>query len=166
MTKKVKGKLNAITFIYGFGAAVILIASMFKFIGWDYANELFVFGLSIEATIFMISAFERSTPDKDYNWENVFPQLTVDEKNSQELNSKGYQDAMAQFSTTLNSLSQQMVAFNSSLGDIKNEMAQSANSSKIMHANVEEFNKQIDEYNNNMRIINTKYQEFIAKGNV
>ena len=77
MTKKVKGKLNIITFIYGFGAAVILIASMFKFIGWDYANELFVFGLSIEATIFLISAFERSTPDKDYNWENVFPQLTA-----------------------------------------------------------------------------------------
>jgi methyl-accepting chemotaxis protein len=165
MTKKVKGKLNIITFIYGFGAAVILIASMFKFIGWDYANELFVFGLSIEATIFLISAFERSTPDKDYNWENVFPQLTAIKEENEDI-SKGYQDAMAQFSVTLNSLSQQMNEFNTSIVSIKNEMSESANSSKTMHSNVEEFNKQIDEYNKNMKIINSKYQEFITKGNV
>ncbi len=165
MTKKVKGKLNTITFIYGFGAAVILIASMFKFIGWDYANELFVFGLSIEATIFLISAFERSTPDKDYNWENVFPQLTADTERPQNVN-KDYQEAMTQFSNTLNALSQQMNEFNTSLGSIKTEISESANSSKMMHANVEEFNKQIDEYNKNMKIINTKYQEFITKGNV
>ncbi|MFZ4796942.1 MAG: gliding motility protein GldL [Bacteroidia bacterium] len=165
MTKKVKGKLNAITFIYGFGAAVILIASMFKFIGWDYANELFVFGLSIEATIFMISAFERSTPDKDYNWENVFPQLMANKELTEDMN-KGYQEAMIQFSETLSSLSKQMNDFNTSLGTIKTEMAESASSSKMMHSNVEEFNKQIDEYNKNMKIINSKYQEFITKGNV
>ncbi len=165
MTKKVKGKLNIITFIYGFGAAVILIASMFKFIGWDYANELFVFGLSIEATIFLISAFERSTPDKDYNWENVFPQLTAIKEENEDI-SKGYQDAMAQFSVTLNALSQQMNEFNTSIVSIKNEMLESANSSKVMHSNVEEFNNQIDEYNKNMKIINSKYQEFITKGNV
>jgi len=165
MTKKEKGKLNIITFIYGFGAAVILIASMFKFIGWDYANELFVFGLSIEAIIFLISAFERSKPDKEYNWENVFPQLTAIKEENEDI-SKGYQDAMAQFGVTINSLSQQMNEFNTSIVSIKNELVESANSSKIMHSNVEEFNKQIDEYNKNMKIINSKYQEFITKGNV
>jgi uncharacterized coiled-coil DUF342 family protein len=73
---------------------------------------------------------------------------------------------MAQFSVTLNALSQQMNEFNTSIVSIKNEMSESANSSKIMHSNVEEFNNQIDEYNKNMKIINSKYQEFITKGNV
>lgn len=165
MTKKVKGKLNIITFIYGFGAAVILIASMFKFIGWDYANELFVFGLSIEATIFLISAFERTTPDKDYNWEQVFPQLNSDEQADGSA-AKGYHDAMGQFSSTLNTLSQQINEFNNSLATIKDEMAANAESSKNMHANVSEFNNQIEEYNKNMNRINKKYQEFISNGNV
>ena len=73
---------------------------------------------------------------------------------------------MAQFSVTLNALSQQMNEFNTSIVSIKNEMLESANSSKVMHSNVEEFNNQIDEYNKNMKIINSKYQEFITKGNV
>ena len=72
---KDKGKLSPITFLYGFGAAVVLVGAMFKFLGWNYANEMFVVGLSIEALVFLVSAFERTTEDKEYEWDNVFPQL-------------------------------------------------------------------------------------------
>jgi len=36
-----KPKFDYINFVYGGGAAVILVAAMFKFLGWDYANEIF-----------------------------------------------------------------------------------------------------------------------------
>ena len=58
---KDKGKLKPLTFLYGFGAAVVLVGAMFKFLGWNYANQMFVVGLSIEARCFNIgiSAIKR-----------------------------------------------------------------------------------------------------------
>ena len=73
-----------INFAYGIGAAIVIIEAMFKFLGWDYANEFFLVGLTMEAVVFSISAFEFkkkkiiAEPRKVYNWENVFPQL-IDE---------------------------------------------------------------------------------------
>lgn len=68
-----KGKLDPTTIAYGVGAAIVLVGAMFKFLGWQYANELFVIGLSVEALIFLISAFELSEDDKEYHWETCFP---------------------------------------------------------------------------------------------
>jgi len=69
-----------INFAYGVGAAIVIIGAMFKFLGWNYANEFFLVGLSVEAVVFTISAFEYKTrkdaeKQKKYKWENVFPQL-------------------------------------------------------------------------------------------
>jgi uncharacterized protein YceH (UPF0502 family) len=36
---------------------------------------LFIVGLAIEAVVFLVSAFERTKSEKEYAWENVFPQL-------------------------------------------------------------------------------------------
>ena len=71
MSNKTKGKLDAITFIYGFGAAVVLVGAMFKFLGWQFANEMFILGLSIEAIVFLISAFERKTEENEYKCQEV-----------------------------------------------------------------------------------------------
>jgi uncharacterized protein YukE len=161
MSNKGKGKLDAITFFYGFGAAVVLVGSMFKFVGWDYANELFIAGLSIETLVFLVSAFERSTDDKDYQWENVFPQLTANNAgNTPDM--QGYQDAMKQFSGTMSELGEQIKGLNQALGAIKNEMAQNAQASKEMHEKVTGFNQQLGEYNQHMQQINAKYKEFLA----
>lgn len=70
-----KLKFDYINFVYGAGAAVILVAAMFKFLGWDYANEIFIIGLTTEAVVFSISAFQWKTSGKSYKWENVFPEL-------------------------------------------------------------------------------------------
>lgn len=160
MANKAKGKLDLTTFFYGFGAAVVLVGSMFKFVGWDYANELFITGLSIEALVFLVSAFERSTDDTVYQWENVFPQLTSQGGNPADLTS--YQDAMKQFSGTLGELSKQIEGLNSSLSAVKEEMASNARASKEMHDKVNGFNQQLGEYNDHMQKINAKYREFLA----
>ena len=121
MNNKPKGKLDAITFVYGFGAAVVLVGAMFKFLGWQFANELFILGLSIEAIVFLISAFERKTEDKEYNWENVFPQLQNQGTASPDTNA--YNDAMTQFSATITELNAQMKSMSSSVQQIKTEMS-------------------------------------------
>ncbi len=73
-----KPKFDYINFVYGGGAAVILVAAMFKFLGWDYANEIFIIGLTTEAVVFSISAFQWKTSGRSYNWEKVFPELQKD----------------------------------------------------------------------------------------
>jgi gliding motility-associated protein GldL len=168
MANQKKGRIDPITFIYGFGAAVILIGSMFKFIGWDYANELFIAGLSIEAVVFLISAFEKTEDEKEYNWEKVFPQLTSDAEtgsnNGEE--SGSYQEAMQHFSGSIRSLSEQITLLNGSLEGIRKEMAASAVKGKQMHERMEELNNQFDEYTQHMQKMNAKYKEFLSKGRV
>ena len=64
---KDKGKLKPLTFLYGFGAAVVLVGAMFKFLGWNYANQMFVVGLSIEALVFLVSALSARLRIKNTN---------------------------------------------------------------------------------------------------
>lgn len=76
-----KTQFDYINFVYGVGAAVILIAAMFKFLGWEYANEIFIVGLTTEAMIFLVSAFQWTSNESGYKWEKVFPSLTADVDN-------------------------------------------------------------------------------------
>jgi gliding motility-associated protein GldL len=160
MNNKPKGKLDAITFIYGFGAAVVLVGAMFKFLGWQFANELFILGLSIEAIVFLISAFERQTEDKEYNWENVFPQLQNQGNVSPDTNT--YNDAMNQFSATLTELNAQMKSMSTSVQQIKTEMEANAKNSAEMQNRVSEFNELMSTYNGNLRQINDKYNNILG----
>ena len=74
-------KFNFLNFFYGLGATVILVAAMFKFLGWRQANTIFIIGILVEASVFFISAFDWGGDTKEYQWERVFPQLD-DENNS------------------------------------------------------------------------------------
>lgn len=160
MSNKPKGKLDAITFIYGFGAAVVLVGAMFKFLGWQFANELFILGLSIEAIVFLISAFERQTEDKEYNWENVFPQLQ--QNGSDSPNTSSYTDAMAQFSATLVELNTQMKSMSESVAQIKTELEANAKNSAEMQSRMSEFNDLMQTYNGNLRKVNDKYNNILG----
>lgn len=75
-----KKTFDLLNFFYGFGAAVVLVAAMFKFLGWPFANEFFIVGLTTESLVFLVSAFAWKKKNKDYKWENIFPGLTS-EKN-------------------------------------------------------------------------------------
>ncbi|GHM99898.1 hypothetical protein WSM22_13880 [Cytophagales bacterium WSM2-2] len=62
--------------IYGIGASVVIIGALFKIQHWNGANEMLIIGLSVEAGIFFLSAFEPKHPEID--WSKVYPELAED----------------------------------------------------------------------------------------
>ncbi|MBL7861331.1 MAG: gliding motility protein GldL [Cyclobacteriaceae bacterium] len=81
MAKK-KGGFVALFFttimpkVYGIGAAVVIIGALFKILHLEGANAMLMIGLSVEAGIFFLSAFEPPHPEPD--WSKVYPELAED----------------------------------------------------------------------------------------
>jgi len=69
-SKKWKTSMN---FVYGFGAAIVIVGALFKILHWPGANIMLTVGLLTEAGIFVISAFEPVHMDPD--WSLVYPEL-------------------------------------------------------------------------------------------
>jgi len=67
-----KGK-KFMGYLYGWGAAIVIIGAMFKIQHWPGASVMLVGGLSIEAVIFFFSAFEPIHEEID--WSLVYPEL-------------------------------------------------------------------------------------------
>lgn len=63
-------------YVYGWGAAVVLMGALFKLQHWDYSGPMLVVGLMTEAFIFFISAFE--PPMEQPDWAKVYPELKDD----------------------------------------------------------------------------------------
>jgi gliding motility-associated protein GldL len=59
--------------IYGFGAAIVIIGALFKILHLPGGGPVLVVGMSIEALIFILSAFE--PPDEEIDWTLVYPEL-------------------------------------------------------------------------------------------
>ncbi|MBP9926273.1 MAG: gliding motility protein GldL [Cyclobacteriaceae bacterium] len=62
--------------VYGIGAAVVIIGALFKILHLEGANAMLMIGLSVEAGIFFLSAFEPPHPEAD--WSKVYPELAED----------------------------------------------------------------------------------------
>jgi gliding motility-associated protein GldL len=64
-------------FIYGMGAAVVIVGALFKIqhfsIGFLTGGVMLTVGLVIEAAVFAISAFD--APEEDLDWSKVYPEL-------------------------------------------------------------------------------------------
>jgi gliding motility-associated protein GldL len=67
-----KGK-KFMAYLYGWGAAIVIVGAMFKIQHWPGAGPMLVAGLSIEAIIFFFSAFEPIHEETD--WSLVYPEL-------------------------------------------------------------------------------------------
>jgi len=64
---------KAMGFLYGMGAAVVIIGALFKLQHWTGADIMLIVGLVTEAFIFALSAFE--PVEKDLDWSLVYPEL-------------------------------------------------------------------------------------------
>jgi len=64
---------NFMTKLYGLGAAVVIMGALFKILHLKGADLMLIIGLTTEAEIFAISAFEAQP--KDYDWALVYPEL-------------------------------------------------------------------------------------------
>lgn len=73
MSKKYKTFMG---YLYGWGAAVVMIGAYFKLTHIQGADFMLALGLGIEAIIFFMSAFEPQ--HVDYAWDNVFVELDED----------------------------------------------------------------------------------------
>ena len=73
-----KGKV-VMGYVYGWGAAVVLIGALFKLTHWlpgQAANIMLAVGLTVEALIFILSSFE--APHMEPDWSLVYPELAED----------------------------------------------------------------------------------------
>lgn len=73
-SKAYKEKMN---FIYGMGAAIVIVGALFKIQHLSYGfltgGFMLTVGLIIEAVIFAISAFD--APEEELDWSKVYPEL-------------------------------------------------------------------------------------------
>ena len=74
-TRAYKKRMN---FLYGMGAAVVIIGALFKIqhfsFGFLTGGLMLSIGLGVEAIIFAISAFD--TPEDELDWARVYPELS------------------------------------------------------------------------------------------
>lgn len=62
--------------IYGIGASIVILGAMFKILDWAGGNLMIGIGLTTEAIIFFLSAFEPRQEEMD--WTKVYPELAGD----------------------------------------------------------------------------------------
>ncbi|HXH19210.1 MAG TPA: gliding motility protein GldL [Chitinophagales bacterium] len=68
-------RLDPLNVVYGVGAAVVIFGLVAKYLLFTWANYFLIVGLTVEAVVFIVSAFELRRVEKDYKWEKLFPQL-------------------------------------------------------------------------------------------
>ena len=64
---------NFMAKLYGIGAAIVIMGALFKIIHLKGADFMLIIGLTTEAVIFAISAFEAQP--KEYDWTLAYPEL-------------------------------------------------------------------------------------------
>lgn len=69
---KKKKIMNMVT---GFGAAIVIVGAMFKIQHWPGATIALIGGLSVEAALFIMGAFE--APHMEVDWSLVYPELAM-----------------------------------------------------------------------------------------
>ena len=71
-------------FVYGIGAAIVIVGALLKIQHWDLdlyffkipGGTMLTIGLVVEAIVFGVSAFD--TPEEDLDWSKVYPELGKD----------------------------------------------------------------------------------------
>ena len=75
-----RGYKKTMNFIYGMGAAVVIIGALFKIqhisFGPLTGGLMLTIGLLVEAGVFAVSAFD--APEEEFDWSKVYPELNED----------------------------------------------------------------------------------------
>ena len=96
LSKKVMG------FLYGMGAAVVIVGALFKLMHWPGAGPMLVIGLLTEAAIFALSAFE--PVEKDLDWSLVYPELAGGEPSTKKGKAENPTEAQGLLSQKLDNM--------------------------------------------------------------
>ncbi len=68
-------------FAYSIGAAIVIWGALFKILHLPGGNALLSIGMGTEVLMFVLTAFDR--PPREYKWEQVFPQFSDDDNESE-----------------------------------------------------------------------------------
>ena len=68
-----KGYKTFMGYLYGIGAAVVIVGALFKINHWPGGTIMLIIGMGTEAVIFTLSSFE--PPHKEWDWSLVYPEL-------------------------------------------------------------------------------------------
>ena len=96
LSKKMMG------FLYGMGAAVVIVGALFKLQHWTGADIMLIVGLLTEAAIFALSAFE--PVEKDLDWSLVYPELAGGEASGKKAKTESPADAQGLLSQKLDNM--------------------------------------------------------------
>ena len=58
-------------YLFGGGAAVVILGALFKIMHWPFCNQMLIIGLGTEAFLFTLSAFQLTHPEPD--WSIYYP---------------------------------------------------------------------------------------------
>ena len=93
---------KAMGFLYGMGAAVVIVGALFKIQHWPGAGPMLVIGLLTEAAIFALSAFE--PVEKELDWALVYPELAGGDAKPKSLKKENPAEAQGLLSQKLDNL--------------------------------------------------------------
>lgn len=89
-------------FLYGMGAAVVIVGALFKLQHWTGADIMLIVGLLTEAAIFALSAFE--PVEKDLDWSLVYPELAGGEATGKKAKAENPAEAQGLLSQKLDNM--------------------------------------------------------------
>ncbi|OYQ36894.1 gliding motility protein GldL [Flavobacterium cyanobacteriorum] len=93
---------KVMNFAYGMGAAVVIIGALFKLMHWPGASIMLIVGLSTEALIFGLSAFD--PVEKELDWSLVYPELAGGDAKKKEAKKEDPKEAQGLLSQKLDNL--------------------------------------------------------------
>lgn len=93
---------RVMNFTYGMGAAVVIVGALFKLMHWPGASLMLIIGLSTEALIFGLSAFDK--PEKELDWSLVYPELAGGEAKPKSAKKEDPNEAQGLLSQKLDNL--------------------------------------------------------------
>lgn len=68
-----KNTKKLFNYLYGIGAAIVILGALFKIQHWPFGGEMLTIGMAVEAFVFFASAFE--SVEEDLDWSLVYPEL-------------------------------------------------------------------------------------------
>lgn len=105
--------------LYSSGAIILLIASLFFVMGWDYARVLFGAGLFIEIVVFLISVIDPTSSHTELKEEIVFPSVS-ERKHSKEIRLNSPKQVESTNNTDLRVLTQTIQEMNATVNVLLN----------------------------------------------
>ena len=161
MEKNTSKSFDYLNFFYGLGAAIILVAALFKFLSWPYAEELFIIGLTSEALIFLISAFEWKSPNIRYEWDRLFPELKGEEESTEDddvaetIKRQVQKKQLSQMVEELQAMSNAAETLNRAADQLTRSISLAENNYQQMSDATEQYKSELDKLKN--RLIATNF---------